>query len=1534
MSIKYGLTRQKGIDNDIYEELERNLYVDNVLMTDESTESLIKKYHTCKRIFSDMSMNLRQFLTSDRECNQKIKQEDLSTSKSPKILGIPWNPELDNLSIPCKLKYCPNPTKRKVLQFTHATFDPLGYLIPLLLPAKIYLQDLWKRNRGWDDLLTPEEDREWQEICNNAARYVATIPRSIAASPTNNQYELHTFTDASLRSYAAAVYSRNITPHGQIRCALMAARQRLAPIKSNMKLLTIPRLELLALQIGTRLTDFILKEISLKITTIRIYSDSQVALNWIQAPEINGTFVNNRCRDIKRRMMSWILKNIDTRLHYIPTDLNPADCATRGVSKSQMTEHMWWSGPEFLKMNENKWPVLQEFLWMSQADSENVELENPEIDSTKETIKTATVTSTPRNAKMFPFFEHYSNFLKYTRIVAIVLKALRTLIYDRLSAKNKEIFNKALPEMKRVSTEKPLASVSVGDVLLSEIILLRSMQREISADEIKKWKDLGIFQDENGIMRCRGRIITQQWDIDTLEPILLPPSNHLTKAIIREYHVRCGHQGTNATLANLRRRFWIPRARQVIKSCLRKCVTCQQWNGKPYFYPESPSLPKIRVEQSRPFQHVGLDLAGPLRVITEEKEEMKLWIALITCMVIRAVHLEVINNLSATQVIDALRRFVARRGRPQSIISDNATNFKLGRDIVDTINNDDNQATINKFLVTENIQWKFITPLSPWKGGFYERLIGIMKTALKKTLGRRIPNKCEFETLVFECEAMVNSRPLTYVGSTVDDSAILRPIDFLMPRANINLFPLQTDEGNNDDMEYVPNISRKQEALEYFEKLRNYSAKLWKIWNEQYLMELRAHHQRRLRQKSFTRKYPVVGEVVVIMDDAQPRGEWKLGLITELLKDTDGIVRSVKVKTTKQILERSINMLIPLELDEDEKYSKTHNTNEEDVTSANNTSESTTNERMVAHNAAEINHLGASIERQLPHDSKGTQESTLRQRPYLPRKAKRDQCYTAITTTGNLARVTPRIQWHYWLTVALLAVCIPSGNARKIMSTNMKCTKGGIFISLSLVTNTIEVCGNEHCFEIKQPEKNFTVQFPPEVTLHTYRVYLKYIDGNSTKTTHWAFPPSPYCEQITCNFCSAMISNPECWPRIAIGISAVLIYVIIMTILLLTMATKKVLKIGRYIFGKFFTICSLRNSYEQHGYSDDMIPLLEVGNRRRNQWQASTLVRILAITIMCQDLAQACQQTIIVPSTVLECTTTEKNCTSHKTVIAKLNHLQPELCLQLQHGESLHHVLKITIQGVVLRCRKETLYFTRNTEVKVQYRKRCPHMGTCTGTKCAKITSESKEEELELANKYQGITYCTESCGGLGCSCGYPSSGCLFYRIYHIPTDDHVYEIFDCPSWYDKVTINLQQSEGKRKPLNYTVELQPHVRKRLGNAKLEVKSLTWKPMSITTKRFITNGISTAYLRDGTSFSYACTTKPVKMAQEQQEQEPQAQPDDPTRQEVQEMRQEGQQHIIPAPDDADAPVPMVEWTILQAMEFKIEGLERRAIEMTS
>ncbi|EPB72393.1 hypothetical protein ANCCEY_08516 [Ancylostoma ceylanicum] len=156
-------------DEEIYEELNRNLYVDDVLMTDTSTASLFHKYRACKKIFSNISMNLRQFMTSDPICNQMIDSKDLTNGKNIKTLGIQWNPVQDELQIRCTLQYDEEPTKRKVLQAVHSTFDPLGYLTSLLLPATIFLQDLWNLKYSWDDPLSTKDSSTWRTICENAA---------------------------------------------------------------------------------------------------------------------------------------------------------------------------------------------------------------------------------------------------------------------------------------------------------------------------------------------------------------------------------------------------------------------------------------------------------------------------------------------------------------------------------------------------------------------------------------------------------------------------------------------------------------------------------------------------------------------------------------------------------------------------------------------------------------------------------------------------------------------------------------------------------------------------------------------------------------------------------------------------------------------------------------------------------------------------------------------------------------------------------------------------------------------------------------------------------------------------------------------------------------------------------------------------------------------------------------------------------------------------------------------------------------------
>uniref|UniRef100_A0A7I4Z606 Integrase catalytic domain-containing protein n=1 Tax=Haemonchus contortus TaxID=6289 RepID=A0A7I4Z606_HAECO len=355
-------------------------------------------------------------------------------------------------------------------------------------------------------------------------------------------------------------------------------------------------------------------------------------------------------------------------------------------------------------------------------------------------------------------------------------------------------------------------------------------------------------------------------------------------------------------------------------------------------------------------------------------------------MATRAIHSEVTNNLTALELINILRRFISRRGTPALIISDNATNFKYSNEILSMEDTDTIRAntTVQTFLTNEKIRWKFITPLSPWKGGFYERLVGMIKLTLKRVLTRKLKkNETTFLTRVLECEAMVNSRPLAYPGSTLEDSLIIRPIDFLIPKANLLPISGTITIDDNHDTECSPYVSTKDQAIQYYRTQMTYLKCLWHEWHNTYLLELRIFHQHRIKQKSSTRPHPKIGEVVLVMDEKLTRLEWPLSLITDLITDQDGTVRSVELRTSKSDIERSVNMFSPLEL------------NSENERKANPQGHNSITDNDSIHNDTITS---SSIDSS--NDNPSTKQRT---RPMLPRKAKLNKNYStwAVPKSGG-----------------------------------------------------------------------------------------------------------------------------------------------------------------------------------------------------------------------------------------------------------------------------------------------------------------------------------------------------------------------------------------------------------------------------------------------------------------------------------------------------------------------------------------------------
>ncbi|VDN85786.1 unnamed protein product [Brugia pahangi] len=262
------------------------------------------------------------------------------------------------------------------------------------------------------------------------------------------------------------------------------------------------------------------------------------------------------------------------------------------------------------------------------------------------------------------------------------------------------------------------------------------------------------------------------------------------------------------------------------------------------------------------------------------------------------------ENLSAENFSHVLKRFIARRGYPKLILSDNASQFQL---VFKTIMEEN-----ANFLATKDMVWKNTVPRAPWNGGVYERLIGHTKRALRRAIGRKLLKEEELITLIIEIEGILNTRPLTYVG--FDDYRFIRPFDFISPMASLDL-PINYDSHQD---EYTPyTIKTKDTLVKYWTSTLTTLDVFWKLWKEEYLTSLRERTQRELKSPRIVEKrVPHENEIVLLNEPEIPRGVWKLARIIKINRGWDGKIRSatIQLPNGKQI-DRSINILYPMEID-------------------------------------------------------------------------------------------------------------------------------------------------------------------------------------------------------------------------------------------------------------------------------------------------------------------------------------------------------------------------------------------------------------------------------------------------------------------------------------------------------------------------------------------------------------------------------------------------------------------------------------------
>jgi hypothetical protein len=371
--------------------------------------------------------------------------------------------------------------------------------------------------------------------------------------------------------------------------------------------------------------------------------------------------------------------------------------------------------------------------------------------------------------------------------------------------------------------------------------------------------------------------------------ILLPKGHFVTTLIIRHAHECQLHAGHQGTLAYIRQKYWPIAGRDAVRQVIHRCIRCFKTNPTT-FDQIMGDLPSDRVTQNRPFLISGVDFAGPISLKEGRgrgKRIVKAYIALFICMTTKAVHVELVGDLTTESFLNALKRLISRRGMVSKLYSDNATNF-IG-----------SKNELQKRIQSDhNIEWHFIPPRSPHMGGLWEANIKCVKNHLKRVIGNANLTFEELYTVLTSIEAILNSRPLCPLSNDPNDLSYLTPGHFLVGE------PLNAPAEFDLTDVNIHRLSRWQ----HVERIRQH---FWKRWSNEYLTTL----QQRTRWITSKDKVPHVGSLVLIKETNAPPLQWKLGRITQLHPGPDKVVRVVSVKCNSSEFKRSINYLCPLPTD-------------------------------------------------------------------------------------------------------------------------------------------------------------------------------------------------------------------------------------------------------------------------------------------------------------------------------------------------------------------------------------------------------------------------------------------------------------------------------------------------------------------------------------------------------------------------------------------------------------------------------------------
>ena len=847
------------------------LYNDNVVTSVKQNE--LDYALNAVAILGDGGFTLRKFSTNSEPLQKELEQRNLlniAERETTRVLGMKWDLKEDTLSFcrPSVPTDNEKVTRRSILHQLPRHYDPIGIMSPILIPGVNFISQMCDKKYDWDEPLSEEDATRWKNIYAEVQKAMEFkgVPRHHDFDP-EKPVRLHVFSDASTSWGGVSAY---LTQEG--KSALVAAKAKIPPKRLRVSGITVPRRELEALTVGAKIMAKLLDTYKPIYGNIEphMYSDSEIVLNWVVNDGKVNAFVDNRVRQIKE-----LTPNVP--LHYVNTADNPSDPVSRGMTAEEYLDpnHLYWTGPALMHMAEIP----------------------PFKPSKSDLLKSITLTASANPA---PSILNLVEVDKCQSLAEVKRRLAAVITCTRRWRKQEPLNARAMAKHVTMELIKAEQQATIPQVV--EYLKTQEGPRPSSVHPFS------LFLKE-GIVRVGGRLGNANLPFAHRYPIYLTRDSPLFALRVMEFHQIALHSGHGVTRAKMQREYWIPRSSRAIKSIIRSCYRCKRASGPPFRWPQAPDLPEERVNPATPYNVIGCDLTGHFLVQTEHGTE-KVYVALFSDTSTRHISVEVLDNMETTTFLASLRRHSATHGTPQKIISDRATYFIKSSSVLGEKLGEEFCNEVARALEKRGIHWQFNPAASPHMGGHYERLIGLLKTLLKRTIGRSLLDKTEFITLTKEAACIANSRILGVDNpSSHRDRLPITPNHLVHGR---EISPLPYGEGDLDEEEDPSYELTDDEVVKQWRRLASRLIAFKEQFAEEYLQQLRMRHQNDHHGDPVEVAKIGKGDLVLMRNDLEKRALWDLALVLEILPSNDGKARAVRLKTKNGECTRPIIKLHPL----------------------------------------------------------------------------------------------------------------------------------------------------------------------------------------------------------------------------------------------------------------------------------------------------------------------------------------------------------------------------------------------------------------------------------------------------------------------------------------------------------------------------------------------------------------------------------------------------------------------------------------------